>query len=493
MTDKERQIKNTAIYLLPVLVGNLLPLLALPVFTRTLSKEDYGIWALAQVYAVFVNGVANFGLTIGYERNFFEHKDKERVAGLLYSTLCFVLTTFLVFGVITWLFRGLLAQWITGSRQNGGILFWSYCATSVLGLKTYYLIYFKNTEDANTYATYTIDENLLGVVLSLVLVCYFKIGVMGLILGQLVASCIIFSILSCKFVKVLPVTFDWEALRESLKLSWPLTPRIFFGIIGNQFDKYMIGLLSTLGGVGVYNIGQKVANVVFTFMTAIQNVFSPQVYKRMFEMGEEGKESIGRYLTPFLYVSILVGLLVSLFSEELIYVLTPKSYHEAIDIVTVLSMLFGTYFFGKQPQLIYAKKTHITSTLTLVGIGVNIMINIPFINKWGAVGAAWGTLLAGVISGSISFVVSQHYYDIRWEYKKVGLIFAIFFGSGIMLMVLRGYGVPYVPRAIAKLLFFAAYILLGCRIGVLTRQNYLSLKNLVLPGKKATLASRSAL
>ena len=118
----------------------------------------------------------------------------------------------------------------------------------------------------------------------------------------------------------------------------------------------MIGLLNTVGGVGVYSIGQKVAYIVFTYMTAIQNVFSPQVYKRMFEEGEEGGESVGRYLTPFLYISIAVALLISLFSEEIISILTPESYHDSIDIVIVLSMLYGSYFFGKQPQLIFAKR-----------------------------------------------------------------------------------------------------------------------------------------
>lgn len=472
MSSKQTQIKNSAIYLLPVLVGNLLPLLALPIFTRFLSKEDYGVWALAQVYAVFVNGVANFGLTVGYERNFFEHKEKEKIAALLYSTLTFVLFTFFGFGLLTWVFRDCFAGWVTGSREHGSLLFWSYCATSLLGLKTYYLTYFKNTENARAYAIYTIDENLLGVFLSLLMVCYFRIGVIGLVWGQLLASCVIFLVLSVRFVRELPIVFSWSVLKESLKLSWPLTPRIFFGIIGSQFDKYMIGLLGTVGGVGVYNIGQKVANVVFTFMTAIQNVFSPQVYKRMFEMGEEGKESIGRYLTPFLYVSILVGLLVSLFSEEMIYVLTPKSYHEATDIITILSMLFGTYFFGKQPQLIYAKKTHVTSILTLVAIGLNVAINIPFISRWGATGAAWGTLAAGVISGGITFAVSQRYYAIRWEYRKIGLIMALFFCAGVSMVILRWWGLPYTPRVVAKLLFLALYLFLGLRIGVLTPQNY---------------------
>jgi O-antigen/teichoic acid export membrane protein len=245
----------------------------------------------------------------------------------------------------------------------------------------------------------------------------------------------------------------------------------------------MIGLLNTVGGVGVYNIGQKVANVVFTYMTAIQNVFSPQVYKRMFERGEDGGESVGRYLTPFLYVSISIGLMISLFSEEIISILTPKSYHGAIDIVAILSMLYGAYFFGKQPQLIFAKKTYIISILTPVSIGLNIMINIPFIHKWGAIGAAWGTLLAGVISGTISFIISQRYYNIGWEYGKIASIFLIFFGSAATMILLRNIGISYGVRVIVKLISLVIYLYLGMKLNILTKQNYLLVKKTFFPVK----------
>ncbi len=485
-TSKEKQIKNGLIYLLPVIAGNLIPLITLPIFTRILTPADYGVWALAQVYSVFMNGIANFGLSIGYERNFFEQKEIKYVAGLLYSTLIFVLVSFMICGIITYIFRYPLSKLIIGSPEHAGILFWSYCATSVVGLKTYYMTYFKNTENAKSLVWYTIDESLLGVLFSLFMVAYLRIGVIGLVWGQLLASCIIFSILSVRFVRHLPISFDWDALRDSLKLSMPLTPRIFFGVIGNQFDKYMIGLLNTVGGVGVYNIGQKVANVVFTYMTAIQNVFSPQVYKRMFEMGTEGGTSVGHYLTPFLYVSIAIGLLISLFSEEIIFVLTPQSYHGAIDIVAILSMLFGSYFFGKQPQLIYAKKTYITSILTAVSIGLNVLINVPFIYTWGAIGAAWGTLLAGLISGTISFIVSQKYYKIGWEYEKVGLIFLIFFGSAITMIVLRYFDISYLIRIGVKLISLAGYAYLGMKLNILSRNNYLLVKNMFMPARVAS-------
>jgi len=479
MTTKEKQIKNSFIYLLPVVWGNLIPMLTLPIFTRILTKEDYGVLALAQIYAIFLSGLSNFGLPVGYERNFFQYRGQKETAELIYSTLLFVIASFLICVVITYLFKSYLSKWIIGSSVHANLLFWTFCSTGIASVRAYYLTYFKNTENSKAFVWYTIDESALGVVLSLFLVAYLRIGVIGLVWGQLMASFIILVFLIFKFLRLHPFSFSWHILKDLLKLSYPLTPRIFFGVIGNQFDKYMIGLMATVGGVGIYSIGQKVANIIFTYMTAIQNVYSPQVYKRMFDLGDKGGESIGRYLTPFAYASIFPALLISLFSEEVISILTPQSYHGAIDIVIVLSMLYGSYFFGKQPQLVFAKKTYITSILTLLSISLNIGINIPFVMKWGAIGAAWGTLLSGLISGTVSFVVSQHYYEIKWAYKKIGAIFITFFASSILMILLRNFSIAYAIILVVKCISICCYLYLGVKWEIISMDNYLAIKQMV--------------
>jgi len=77
MTNKEKQIKNSFIYLLPVIAQSLITILTFSIFTRILTKEDYGVLALAQIYAIFVNGIATFGLIKGYERNFLSTKTRK--------------------------------------------------------------------------------------------------------------------------------------------------------------------------------------------------------------------------------------------------------------------------------------------------------------------------------------------------------------------------------------------------------------------------------
>jgi len=205
-------------------------------------------------------------------------------------------------------------------------------------------------------------------------------------------------------------------------------------------------------------------------------VFTPRVYKQMFDRGEEGRKSIGSYLTPFFYVSMAVAFAISIYSEEVIIILTPKSYHGAIDVVTILSMFYGIMFFGKQPQLIFKKKTYIISLLTFSNIGINVGIGVLFIMKWGVIGAAWGTFLAGCVNVTVSFFISQHFYRIEWEYKKIFLILGLFACAAVSTVTMRHYGMDYNIRLMLKAVYSVIFVIVGVKMNIINKENFLLLK-----------------
>lgn len=482
MINKERQIKNSVAYLLPVIISNVLSLITLPIFTRILSKEDYGALALAQVYGIFATGLANFGLITVYERDFFQHRDERQAANLLYSTVLFVLTTSGLLGLLTLFLKGPIARLVTGDPGLGSLFLWAFCASSIMSLKMYYLIYFKNSESAKNYVGFVLCESAVTFIASTILVAGFRVGVAGILWGQMIAGSAVLLLLNFRFLRHLPFSVHAAPLKESLKASYPLTAKSLFSIAGNHFDKYMISLMNSTGGVGIFSIGQRLANVAFIYMTAIQNVFSPEVFKRMFHIQGGGQASIGLYLVPFAYLSILLALGIALFGEEAVIVILPKSYHGAIDIISVLSMYYGFLFFSKvtSTQLTFSKKNHITTFINLFNILLNATFNIPLIMKWGAIGAAWGTFCAGSITVCVGLVVSQKYFKLDWERGKMAVLFVVFFASTITVLLLRTFLDAYLVRLAFKLVAMTGYILLGVRLNVITRDNYLLLKNILI-------------
>ncbi|HXG54554.1 MAG TPA: oligosaccharide flippase family protein [Vicinamibacterales bacterium] len=471
MISRERQVRNTVVYLFPIVVASAIPLATLPIYTRVLSREAYGAWALSLAYAMFITGLANFGLTLGYERNFFEHREGQERSQLLYTTLAFVTGVFVICAVMTWVFRRTLAAAIVGSDSHAALLFCTVCAHAVMSLKVYYLIFFRNTGQARAHAWYSADELIGAAILGVIFVTWLRLGVIGIPLGQLVASLVVLAALTWRFARELPISFSARLLKEELAVSYPLTPRILLGVAGTQIDKYLLALLGTVAGVGVYTVGQRLAQIVFAYMTALENVFTPQIYDNMFKGAPGGGAVIGAFLTPFAYVSTLAALGLGLFAEEAIIVLTPSPYHGAIPIASILCLHYGLMFFGKLPQLMYAKKTGLISVLTFVALTANAVCNILFIRRWGAIGAAAGTLTAGMISITLALIVGQRYYPIRWQYPALAWIFAVLFAGVIGAVWMRDAGIPYLPRLAVKGMALGLYAAVGVQLGILSRAN----------------------
>lgn len=158
-----------------------------------------------------------------------------------------------------------------------------------------------------------------------------------------------------------------------------------------------------------------------------------------------------------------------MFAEEIIYILTPEPYHNASGIVSVLSLMYVVYFFGKQPQLVYAKKTGLISVLTLISIVINIVISIPMIKFWGSNGAAFASLVAAILSGIVLMIVSQKYFTIRWEKLKLTYTLVALFLFVFVHLLLLNIQVDWIWRFVIKILMLITYVVGAFYLDIITR------------------------
>lgn len=469
MSTQPQQVKAGAYYLGATVLDSLVPFITLPLFTRVLLPEDFGALALAQVYALIVGGLANFGMATAYNRNYFEYcEDKKKTGELFFTTIGFVGMVSAVLMLLTFIFQHGLAKLVLRTYDRSELLLWALAANILINLRLFFLTYLRNMERPKQYVMNTLCLTVLNLALSLYFVMIVKAGVAGILCGQVLASALILLGLLVQFLRELPAGWNTKLLKEELGIGAPTVPMAFFSVVSNHFDKYLLGLLATLDGVGVYSIGQKIANLNFTFTTSLQNVFSPQVYKKMFSGTEGSKKEIGVYLVPFAYIVCFVALLVILFADEILRVMAGPSFASAADIVIILTLFYTVLFFAKinGDQLIYAKKTHLTTMLVMGAALLNVLVNIPFIQKWGAEGAAWATLLARSVAGVVIFIVAQRFFKIGWQVKPMAFIFGSLFFLAMALLVLREQSVAYGAILIYKMLAVGFYLYMSRTAGV---------------------------
>lgn len=468
----KQQMANVGIYLIPTIISSILPLISLPIILRYLSPEEYGAYALSLAFASVVVGFCQLSLFNVYERNFFVYTNEIEKAQLLFTIISFVFFIMLIVGILIYFYQDYLAAWIVQNQKYGLLLFLSFFGWAFSASNNYYLSFLKNSGDSKLNVSITSTASILIVMLNIYFVSILKIGPLGLALGLLISNALVFVIVTIYFLNRLAFSINPSLLISSLKLSFPLVPTRLLVAVGKQFDKYIIGVLATVGGTGIYTIGQRISNLVALFMTAIQKVYGPIVYSKMFLKNvADGSKEIGRFLTPYAYFSVFAALFLSLFSEEVLIVLAPPEYFNGLGVINVLCINIAFGFFAKQPQLMYAGKTVIQSVLSFVHFICTVIILYLFVNQFGLLGAAIGILLVSIIYISLLIWQGQKYYRIEYEWLKLAVIYGMLIFMSISAMLFRVVELTYLIRFSIKIVYIGVFTGLGVYLQIMTREN----------------------
>ena len=423
------------------LVG-IIPFLMLPIYTNKFSPEEYGAYGLSIVVISIFSGIGNMGLSVIFERNFHEYKLENERINYLFSIVSFVSLILIIIWGICFFLLGNIISILKLEELDNKLVSIGMMALFLKSIQDYFLLFFKHNKEFKKYIRLKYIEVIGSNIFSIILIFFYDFRIVSLFYGLIIVSSINViwsSLLLNSRLKV--QSFEFINLFPSIRLSLPLTPRIFFGVINTKFDKYILGILNNISGVGVYEIAQKIGNVVFLIQTSLENVFGPTVYSKMFNNKRD--TSLSDYLTPFFYVTTGFAFLISLFSQEIFTFLFPKEYSSGVKVTMIFCLLYSTYFFGKIPQLLYAKKTYLISIITLLNVLLNIILNLILIPNYGIEGAAVATFISGIVTGGASFYYSQKYCSSRLELWSIILDNVLFFSKYFINFLYRFYFVTF--------------------------------------------------
>ena len=401
-----------------------------PVITNKLSPHDYGNYIFAHSLAVIIVGISNFGIKVGYKRNFFEFRNKKKESEiLLFSVQIFIITVFIFVFIINFIFKENIASYfgVVKNIKN----FWLLLLLGLMfeSFSKYYLTFLENRRESQKYFFIIFFKTLIYFILLLFFLFnkyFLKSLIYSLLISNFILLCfVIFFQLKNKYFK-----FNKTYMKAVLKISLPNTPKILFGQINSKADKILISTLSTFSNTGIYSIAQSLSYVIFQIITSLDKVFITKTNKMLFD---KENHKIGPYLTSFIYFCSIPAIGLIYFNELIMEIFIDNKYHGSENIIIILAIYYFSLIFGKisGTQLIYAKKIWLNTNFFILNIFLNIILNIPLIYYFNILGAAVATLLSSTVSLLFSMFFAKKYSPIYYERKQVLIIFGFISFSGI--------------------------------------------------------------
>ena len=236
--------------------------------------------------------------------------------------------------------------------------------------------------------------------------------------------------------------------------------------IYTNLDIVMLGFMKGDTEVGFYSAAVKIKYLLATLVSSLGIVLLPRMsYYVEKNMKNEFQSMVLSGINFVLLSSIPLAIYFLIYSEQCIQLLAGSSYLDAVPAMMVIipSIVFiGLSNILGMQVLVPTNREKITLISVIIGAIVNVALNIIFIPKMGATGAAVGTLVA-----EISVLVVQAYYlrgfllevtgKINLRYIIVAIIVATSLVIMLKMVIIHSLVVSLI---ISSIVFFGSYLMI---------------------------------
>ena len=353
-----------------------LALLTTPIFTRMLSEEEYGTFALFQSWYAILIIFTSFNLFLaGYTKGLLLYKgnEDEFTASSLMQTTCLTLSGALIYfiGIKWWtllfdLPPHLMAAMFIELLFMPGLEFWAAQKRFEYQYKQFVLV--------------TLSMSMLSIISGVIAVLLSKYKLEARVYTDVGSKIVFAGILYLILLYRGKHYFHKDYWLYNFRFNLPLIPHYLSNYALNQLDRLMIGKMAGKAEVGFYSVAYSVSMMMNLVTTAINNALTPFIYQ---SLNYNTVEKIKKKTVIIFYIVAGMCIFSMAFAPEVV-------------------LIFGTVEY-------YYQKTGWIAIATTVSAGLNAVLNFIFIKLFGYYAAGYTTLVCYIC------LAFSHYFF----YKKV--------------------------------------------------------------------------
>lgn len=203
--------------------------------------------------------------------------------------------------------------------------------------------------------------------------------------------------------------FSKKYWKYGLVLGLPLIPHYLSSTVLNHVDRIMINEMVGTGEAAIYSVAYSVASMMIIVTTAIKNTFTPYLYKSLKSEKYDNIRKVSNMLVIFIS---FVTCLAMLFGPEIIAILAPKSYRDAVWVIPpVACAVFFQFLYPMFSTVeFYYEKTGFILVASCTAALSNLGLNLIFIRIFGYYAAGYTTLFSYIIYALGHYIFQKHVF-----------------------------------------------------------------------------------
>lgn len=464
MFDKLKELtKDTAIYGISTMIGRFLNFILVPLYTNIFLPADYGIIQLIYAYMAILNIVFIYGLDSAYLK-FASFKDVGDDKDNFSTPYVSILMTSLLFVFLIIMNISAIGNILRVPSEYQYLI---YFGAAILFLDANVVIPFlklRLERRAKIFSLYRIINILVNILLNVYLIIILKWGIEAILLSNLIASAVSLLLLLPTIIKNFRFKFHSVLFKRMLKFGLPFLPAGFAVMLVQVIDVPILEKLTDLQTVGIYKANYKLGIFMMLYVNMFQFAWQPFFLQNAKE--PNAKEMFSKVLTYFTLAGSVMLVVVSLFISDIAQIriagfsIIGSEYWSGLHIVPIVLLAYlinGMYSVFSAGIYIEEKSIYVPF-ITGAGAVVNIIVNFLLIPVLSLTGAALATFASYFVMALGYYFVTQKFYQIKYELKRIGhILFAVLI-TGTLFYYLHSSGNLLFVYKILILIIFSLYI-----------------------------------
>jgi O-antigen/teichoic acid export membrane protein len=395
----KRLVKTTIYYSIGEIVPRIISFLLLPILTKFLSAEEYGIVSYTNSVMTFVFVIATLSLNTFVLRNYYSTKDENSRKELIGSVFLFIFGFNCILILFQILFFPLIIDFF-----NINIPFKPYFQLAIFNnffdvISIIPLVLYRVKENAKGFLILSLSRTLLQFLMVYILVVIYKEGLLGSYYARLIVNVPFMFIYFYMIFKNSIFKINFKLIKEALHFTLPILPGSLAFLFVSLSDRVILERYISLDELGVFSVAITLATVLNIVIQALYKSFEPVLFKEYFN---SDFPQINLKLYKFFLLAIFVGAFgASIFSKEFFIIATSGVFREGYRLVPLLivSVVIAGVNTYLNVLMIANQKQKLVSLVSIISAVISVILNFIFIPYLGCYGA--------IIASACSFLFSN--------------------------------------------------------------------------------------
>lgn len=405
----------------------------LPIYTRHLTRADYGAVEVLLQTTFAIALVVRFGMVDAMFRFYALRPAAERQTAVVSAAWTFLLVSATCVAVALIVAAEPVSQFLLG-RSDPGLVRIAAAGLWILLLVELLLAIFRMQERAREYLLASFLSIGIVVIVSVWLVVFKDDGAEGLLVGNFAGPAVVLVGLAWTHRALLRFGHVRDVLRPMIRFGGPVMSAEVSLYAVNVIDRIAIVRFAGLAEAGLYAIAMKLSQGAILLLRGFDLAWAPLAYSITDD--DEARRFYARTLTYILLGGAVVLLVTSLEAPWIVRAFTAPAFypaHKAVPLISLAVVLYALYL-----TIVVAvgrvRQTRVLLAAGLTGLAVDAVLLVILVPPLGMIGASIALVGCFVAALPVLYWFVQRLFPLPFEWRRlvtIALTAAATYGIGV--------------------------------------------------------------